>query len=269
MNYIPPKKSLGQNFLKSRSAIHTLITSVGAGIGDTIIEVGPGKGALTLPILETGARVIAFELDERMIEELSSSLSSFIESGHLVLVHRDILEIDIDDYILEGQTYKVIANIPYYITSAIIRKFLESPTPPTAMSLLMQKEVAERIVVRDGKESILSLSVSIYGAVRYLGKVSRTAFSPPPKVDSAMVLFTPYSKPVFEHKVLYEKFFSFIKCAFSQKRKQVINNLELLMPRKVLEGVFVKRNLPLTIRAEKIKREDWEYIVHALKDYSF
>lgn len=254
------KKSLGQNFLKSRKAIHQMIDAAGTKSNDLIIEIGPGKGALTKPILETGARVIAFELDERMIDYLNTELSNYVQSGQLLIIHRDVLDIDMDEFFGKKGNYKVIANIPYYITNAIIRKFLETQYQPTDMSLLMQREVAERIVVRDGKESILSLSVSVFGEARYIGKVDRKYFSPSPKVHSAIVHIGDISH---ERLALNNQdlFFEIIKTAFSQKRKKCIKNLEKIADKKIWQDIFSELEIDDNTRAEQINIDTWLQIL--------
>ncbi len=254
------KKSLGQNFLKSKRAIHQMITAAGTKSDDVIVEIGPGKGALTKPILETGARVIAFELDERMIDYLKTELSEYVESGQLDIIHQDVLNIDMDNFFGTLGDYKVIANIPYYITNAIIRKFLETQCQPTDMSLLMQREVAERIVVRDGKESILSLSVSAFGDARYIGKVDRKYFSPSPKVHSAIL----HIANISHEKIPIEKqelFFEIIKTAFSQKRKKCIKNLEKIADKKIWQEIFSNLDIDENTRAEQININMWLQIL--------
>jgi len=257
---LQPKKSLGQNFLKSKKAISTMITSPEITENDIVVEIGPGKGALTKPLLETGATVIAFELDHRMIELLKQTLAEYISSGKLVLIHQDVLEADIRQH-TEGKSYKVVANIPYYITNLIIRTFLSSDHQPSAMCLLIQKEVAERIVSRDGKESILSLSVKLYGVPKYIMKVGRQYFSPSPKVDSAVILVSDIGRasvasPDFEHT-----FFEVVKTAFSQKRKKAIKNLQKLAEKKFWEAIFNECKVSIDARAEAISFEKWTTII--------
>jgi 16S rRNA (adenine1518-N6/adenine1519-N6)-dimethyltransferase len=149
------KKSLGQNFLNAPQVVAKMIDALGITRDDLVVEVGPGKGALTKALLERGARVHAYELDQRMVEYLNEHLADYIESKQLQIVQGDILEADVCAD-LQGKNYRVVANIPYYITNAIIRYFLESDHQPTSMSLLVQKEVADRIA-RDEHESILRL----------------------------------------------------------------------------------------------------------------
>jgi len=255
------KKSLGQNFLKSKKAIYQMIDSAQTNATDTIIEIGPGKGALTRPILETGARVIAFELDSRMIDFLQIELSEYIDSGKLEIIHQDVLDIDMDSFFGKLGNYKVIANIPYYITNAIIRKFLETTYQPTDMSLLMQKEVAERIVVRDGKQSILALSVSVFGIPRYIAKVERKYFSPSPRVDSAIIHIRKISHQYLKTSAEQKIFFDIIHAGFAHKRKKLFKNLTNLIDKNDLEKIFDSVSLNRDIRAEKVPLNHWLKII--------
>lgn len=244
-----PKKSLGQNFLKSTKAISDIVASGRLSKNDTVLEIGPGKGALTEKLLETGAKVVAVEADGELIQTLQEKFLVDIEKGKLELIHGDILEISIKD--LKLKKYKIIANIPYYITGAIIRKFLEANLQPELMVLLVQKEVAERIVARDGKQSILSMSVKVYGEPKIISKVSARYFSPTPKVDSAIILVDNISKKNFKN--LTEKdFFEVIKTAFGQKRKTLIKNLSNLYDRQVLADKFLCLGISKNSRAEDL-----------------
>ena len=164
------KKHLGQNFLKSKKAIYAMIDAASVSSEDLVVEIGPGKGAITGPLLERASKVVAFEKDKDLIPLLENM---YAQTGKLSLYEQDVLEFDSGLLRLHAKSYKVVANIPYYITGAIFRHFLESSFQPTSMTLLVQKEVAERIVCRDGKESILSLSIKAYGNPRYVLKVGR------------------------------------------------------------------------------------------------
>ncbi|MCI5051459.1 MAG: 16S rRNA (adenine(1518)-N(6)/adenine(1519)-N(6))-dimethyltransferase RsmA [Candidatus Pacebacteria bacterium] len=254
------KKSLGQNFLKSKKAISAMISAPEISRGDIVVEIGPGKGALTRPLLETGATVIAFELDQRMVGYLKEEFTEYIDNKKLILVHQDVLEVDIKEF-TKGKPYKVVANIPYYITNLIVRNFLSNVYQPTAMCLLIQKEVAERIVSRDGKESILSLSVKIFGDPKYIAKVARQYFSPSPKVDSAIILISDINRQYVPNSKDEEEFFEVIKAAFAQKRKQAIKNLSKLKPRSYWEEIFNSLDLEKKVRAEDITFQKWLQIV--------
>jgi 16S rRNA (adenine1518-N6/adenine1519-N6)-dimethyltransferase len=225
---IKAKKSLGQNFLKSQKAISEIINAGHINPDDTILEIGPGKGVLTEKLLEKAGKVIAIEKDLELISFLNEKFANEISSKKLLILNEDILEFS-DFSILTG-TYKIIANIPYYITGAIIRKFLESKFQPERMVLLVQKEVAERIVARDKKESILSISVKAYGLPKYIEKVSARYFSPQPKVDSAILLIANISKKLFtENNISELVFFELVKTGFAHKRKVLSSNLKPLL----------------------------------------
>jgi 16S rRNA (adenine1518-N6/adenine1519-N6)-dimethyltransferase len=252
------KKSLGQNFLNAPQVVAKMIDALGITRDDLVVEVGPGKGALTKALLERGTRVHAYELDQRMVEYLNEHLADYIESKQLQIVQGDILEADVCAD-LQGKNYRVVANIPYYITNAIIRYFLESDHQPTSMSLLVQKEVAERIA-RDEHESILSLSVKAYGEPRFLTKVPARYFSPQPKVDSAVITISGISRENFSDEIHEERFFTVIKTAFAHKRKQLASNLAgLWFNKERWQELLQERGYQTTARAEVLKLADWLY----------
>lgn len=254
------KKSLGQNFLKSKKAIYAMLEASTVSENDTIIEIGPGKGAITESLLETGARVIAFELDQRMIEFLNEKFKPFVESKKLELIHQDILTADTRAAI--GETpYKIVANIPYYITNLILRTLLSSEHQPTSMCLLVQREVAERIVARGEKESILSLSVKLYGNPRYVMKVSRKYFAPIPKVDSAIIMINDINRNNVPNENFEKAYFNIVKTAFAQKRKQAIKNLQKLESKERWQEIFQSCGIEKKIRAEDIPFGVWLQIV--------
>ena len=164
---------------------------------DVILEIGPGKGKLTERLLENSEHVIAIEKDNELFEFLKEKFSAQIKNGSLVLIHDNILNFNASAYGLAPSAYKIIANIPYNITGAILKKFLTADRQPERMVLLVQKEVAERIVARDGKESILSISVKAYGEPKMVMKVPARYFSPAPKVDSAVIAINNISRKNF------------------------------------------------------------------------
>lgn len=253
------KKSLGQNFLHAPNVISAMAKAGEVGIDDKILEIGPGKGALTKKLLEIGAKVIAIEKDDRAIPFLNEKFLENVKSGQLSILNTDILEID-DNYLKNLGKYKIIANIPYYITGELIRKFLESHNPPEQMVIMVQKEVAKRIV--DEKESILSISVKVYGEAKYICTVPRKFFRPMPNVDSAVILIQNISKKFFEESGIDEKlFFEILKAGFAHKRKFVIRNLEDKIPKEILEKCWLNYNFPQDLRAENITVEMWKKIV--------
>ncbi len=185
-----PKKQFGQNFLTSIPARIAIVEAGEITKEDTVLEIGPGKGFLTKGLLEKGSHVIALEKDRDLLPLLQESFSSEVSSGQLTLLEGDVLAFDPSNSQLVTGNYKLIANIPYYITGAIISRFLSEVAQPSLMVILIQREVAERVVARDGKESLLSLSVKVYGEPKIVNRVSSGSFFPAPKVDSAVLQIT-------------------------------------------------------------------------------
>ena len=249
-----PKKSLGQNFLKSENILNLMCQTSSVKEGEVVLEIGPGKGSLTKKILSSGALVIAIEKDDELFAFLKEKFNQEIDEGKLKLINQDILDWQTDEVKTD---YKIVANIPYNITGLIIKKFLSDKKLPKSMTLLVQKEVAERIVARNNKESILSLSVKAYGQVKYIKKVSKKLFSPSPKVDSAIINIFNISKDNFPQKELENKFFSLIKVGFSHKRKVLIKNLEIIAPKEKLEKCFQELKIDTKIRPEDVSLDKW------------
>jgi len=257
-----PKKSLGQNFLTSKSIAGDIIKTANLSKEDTVLEIGPGKGFLTEELLKKAGEVIAIEKDDRLIEYLQEKFSKEIADKKLKVIHEDILEFEPVKYGLKDGDYTVVANIPYYITGYIMRLFLESNNQPKKMVLMVQKEVAERIIANDGKESILSVSVKAYGTPYYIKKVPAEVFSPQPKVDSAILLIDDISKDMFDDKKQEEKFFEIVKKGFAHKRKTLSNNLsEYGNIGKTLELCEISPK----IRAEKLSTDQWLKLSEKLK----
>lgn len=240
-----------------------MVAASGAKKGDLVLEIGPGMGVLTEALLATEANVVAIEKDDRLIPILEEKFKKEIASGRLKLVHGDVLEEN-----FEIKNYKVVANIPYYITGQVIRKFLEEENQPESMTLLLQKEVAERIVARDRKESLLSLSVKAYGEPKLVGKVPRGAFQPAPNVDSAIVHIGNISKEKFTrlNLVTEKKFFDLIHAGFAHKRKQLLPNLSVLSSKDALLSAFQICNLNSKCRAEDVSIETWFKLCKILSD---
>jgi 16S rRNA (adenine1518-N6/adenine1519-N6)-dimethyltransferase len=260
------KKSLGQNFLHAPHIVGKMIHDIGVDKTSTVLEAGPGKGVLTRGLLDTGARVLAVEKDDRAIPFLSEKFAPEIASGQLTVIHGDILEFDPKAAGLARGKYLVAANIPYYITGEFLRTFLETDCAPQKMMLMLQKEVAKRITGgTDGKkESILSISVKAYGIPKYIETVPARHFRPVPKVDSALILIDAISKDFFMKNGSVElsesDFFTIVKTGFAHKRKVLIKNLENLIPRDVLTKKWQEMGLSPTIRAEDLTLEQWRSI---------
>ncbi len=251
------KKSLGQNFLKSKGALLAMCKAGELTGNDIVLEIGPGKGALTEYLLKEAKKVIAVEKDYDLAIFLSEKFKKEVVDGKLVLVQGDILEKDPSIYGLKDGKYKLIANIPYNITGAIFKKFLSGPVKPSIMTLLVQKEVAERVVARDKKESILSISVKVYGIPKYITKVSKKYFSPSPKVDSAIIQITSISNKLFKNKELESWFFQILKAGFAHKRKVLKSNLNIIAKTEDINQVFEKLQINGKSRAENIEIGTW------------
>lgn len=247
------KKHFGQHFLTDAHAIEKMCEAAHVQEENNTIEIGPGKGVLTLALLERGATVYAIEKDNDLIPLLEERFAEYIQKGRLVLIHKDIR--DIDDSVLPQGDYKLIANIPYYITGEIIRLFLTRTHHPTSITILIQEEVARRIC-NDEKTNLLQLSVCAYGTPHYIKKVKAGSFNPPPKVDSAIIHISNISKDNFQH-VSEKRFFDILHAAFNQKRKTVLKSLSVLEPKeKVLKALILSQIEP-NARPEDISLEQW------------
>lgn len=247
-------RRLGQHFLNAQWVARDLVAAVAPKSDEVIVEVGPGRGALTEKLLATGNTVVAIEKDEKLAEFLLEKFKSEIANGKLHLMQGDIRDGDTYD-VLDGRPYVVAANIPYYITGEIIRDFLTAGHQPRALALLIQKEVAERIVARDGKESILSLSVKAYGSPRIIAKVPAGAFSPPPSVDSAIILIENVSRDFFR-EISEERFFQIVKTGFASKRKKLVGNLAGSFADA--RGAFARCGIEENARAEDLTLPKWQ-----------
>ena len=275
-----PSKALGQNFLRDQNLARKIAEAGDIQAGDLVLEIGPGEGILTTQILARGARVVAVEKDERLCKLLAEKFANQIQSGSLVLVHDDILKLDplpTSPLAGGGVPYKLIANIPYYITGAILRKFLTAKHQPECMVLMLQKEVAERIVARDGRESILSISVKVFGNPKILFRVRRGAFRPAPNVDSAVLVIENISRERFHlpptpsqregetflpfgrrnKEGVEENFFKILRAGFAHPRKKLSSNLSgLLLPKQGF-GNFGKMGVGENARAENLTLAQW------------
>ncbi len=274
------KKSLGQNFLRDERVLDKIISAGELSSEDNVLEIGPGEGALTKKLLAKAGRVIAVEKDSRLKDtdsalqklneinkrQASAGQESGVLPDNLTIYFEDILDINLPKVLKENNFdkngYKVIANIPYYITGKIIRLLFEQEIKPKLIVLLVQKEVAERICALKGRESILSLSVKYFAQSEIVDYVSREVFEPVPKVDSAILKIRPFKlseKSYLEDENLERDFFRLVKIGFSSPRKVLINNLKngLQLDRSSLEQIFKKLQLNPTIRAEKLTLQQW------------
>ena len=241
------KKSLGQNFLMHARIAERIALTAHLAPGTTVFEIGPGTGMLTRELLKLAGKVIALEADAELYEKLQVDFASEIAGGQLELIHGDIRTFTIDTL---PKGYALVANIPYYLTGEIFRMFLSADNQPSAMTLLVQKEVAERIS-RAKKESILSLSVKVYGEPKYEFTVPRGAFSPAPKVDSAVLTVRNISRKNFSSREQEERFFELLHAGFAHKRKFLRKNLVDVGHPQAME------HIPEKARAEDVELADW------------
>ena len=262
------KKSLGQNFLRDEKILQKIADFAQIEKNDTVIEVGPGEGTLTKILLEKAKKVIAIEKDVELVEKLKEKFKLKIENFKLEIICNDILEIEnLFDLPINKKGYILVGNIPYYITGAIFKKFLENPPmdkQPNSITFVVQKEVAERILARDGKESILSISVKVYGEPKFGGIIKAGSFYPKPKVDSAIISIENISKEKFK-EIDPQFFFEILKMGFAHKRKFLLRNLSRrVLDTLELKKIFEKCGIAEMARAEDLKVEDWLNLVENL-----
>lgn len=249
------KKTLGQNFLKNRRVVLKMIEKADLKKNDLVLEIGPGKGFLTKELLAEKIQVIALEKDRRMIEFLKEKFSKNLENkktSNLKIISGDALEINYQKLNLKNGKFKIVANLPYYITGKFLSNILSNKIKPEKVILLLQKEVVERITDKK-KSSLLSLSVQVYGNVKKIMSVSKSNFSPQPKIDSAILEISEISKINFTNKNFEKQFFNFLKLSFSEKRKKMIKNLSKEFSKEKLEKIFSSFNIDLKIRAEDLQ----------------
>lgn len=247
---IKPSKGLGQHFLVDADSLHAIIEAGDVTADDTVLEIGPGLGVMTGPLTEQAKQVVAVEADPVLGELLRRQPPS-----NLQVAEQDIMTFDLSAL---PTGYKVVANIPYYLTSRIFRLLLEAPNPPSVMSLLIQKEVAERIVAKPGKLSVLALSVQYYAQAELVLVVERHKFWPAPKVDSAVLRVVRREQPAFAAEP--DRLFRLIKAGFGEKRKMLKNALAggLNLTTEATAELILQADLGPTVRAQELTLEQWE-----------
>lgn len=256
------KKSLGQHFLNNPTIPRRMCDAAKLAAGETVVEIGPGTGALTAELLQRGAIVHAIETDARAVEVLHERFADEIMAKKLVILERDVRTLATSELALPDHGFKVVANIPYYLSGQLFRTFLDTPCQPSDLVFLVQREVAERIA-REKKSSLLSLSVATFGTPSYICTVKRGNFTPPPAVDSAIIAVHNIHRDHFA-TLSQEHFFTLLHLGFGQKRKQLLGNLAGQYDRTHLEVVFTQLELPLTIRAEDLTLTTWLALANAL-----
>ncbi len=252
------KKSLGQHWLFDRPTLDLIAAAASVVQTDTVLEIGPGFGSLTKVLALRARKVIAVEKDAGLTRKLNSQLPSNVD-----LVIADILKFNLGAL---PKGYKVVANIPYYLTSNLLHILLESPNPPSEMALLVQKEVAERITAKPPNMSVLALSVQYYAVPSVIKVVPRVLFDPPPKVDSALIRIIRRDRPAFMADS--KRLFRIIKAGFSSKRKQLKNSLSsgLNLAPEIVVGVLGQVGVKPQARAQELGLADWQRLYRVLSD---
>ncbi|MBI4312124.1 MAG: ribosomal RNA small subunit methyltransferase A [Chloroflexi bacterium] len=248
------KKGLGQNFLVGQDVVRTILTAAEVSRGDTIVEVGPGLGILTQELVAAAGKVIAVEMDRELARVLADDLA---DAGNLTVVAEDAREADVSG-LTGGASYKLVANLPYYAASPILRHFLESERPPVLAVIMVQREVARNMTAKPGEMSLMSVGVQLYGSPRIVGYVPPSAFYPQPKVTSAVVRIDVYPNPAVD---LDDRghFFDVVRAGFSAPRKQLRNALSggLGVPTEEALALLSASGIDPQRRAESLSLEEW------------
>ncbi len=255
------RKGLGQHFLIDDEVLEAIVAAAELDSTDTVIEVGPGLGIMTAELAKQAGWVIAIELDNK----LAAILKKTLPHDNIVILNEDVLGTD-PKAMLQGRApsfpaalspYKVVANLPYYITSPVLRHFLEASVKPEVMVVMVQKEVAEAIVAGPGRRSVLSISVQFYGRPSIVAHVPASSFYPAPEVDSAVVKIEVYPRPPVD--VDEEGFFALVRAGFTATRKQVANSLAqgLKLPKAEALGLLGEADIDPQRRAETFTLEEW------------
>jgi 16S rRNA (adenine1518-N6/adenine1519-N6)-dimethyltransferase len=258
---LQPSKSLGQHFLTDDAVLERIVAAAEVNRSDIVLEIGAGLGHLTAHLAEAAREVVAVEVDDRLAAPFRETVAGH---ANVRLVIGDILELD-PAMLLGGQPYKVVANLPYAITSAVLRHLLEASVPPQRMVVTVQREVAERIVARGGRMSLLAVSVQFYGQPRLLFRLKPGLFFPPPEVESAVIRIDRHpSLPVEVSDA--SKFFRVVRAGFSQPRKQLRNSLAAglgLEPEAVV-AALERAGIEPRQRAERLTLADWSRLASVL-----
>jgi 16S rRNA (adenine1518-N6/adenine1519-N6)-dimethyltransferase len=256
-----PKKSLGQNFLVEQDVLRKIVAAAQLTKNDAVLEIGPGLGALTRRLAEAAGRVVAVELDDRLIPILQHELRDLC---NVQVIHADVLAVAPGD--LVGAPYVVVANLPYYITAAILRHLVESHPRPRRMVLTVQREVAERLTAEPGDLSLLAVSVQVFGAVSQVAQIKAGSFYPRPEVDSAVIRVDTYPRPLFD-PVDEGHFFRVLKAGFALRRKQLRNSLSagLRLDKAQVEAALDAAGIDPRRRAETLAIAEWVSLARELE----
>lgn len=266
-----PIKKFGQNFLTSEPIIERILQAAGIGPEDTVVEIGPGYGALTFLLAKRATRVYAIEKDRDLAAHLRQAINER-RISNLHIIEADIRDISVSEILQKNKPYKLIGNIPYYITGFLFRKFLEAEKQkPEIIIFMTQQEVAERIVSHEPKHSLLSVSVQAYGTPAIIERVPRSFFSPSPKVDSVVISVSHISSALFNKAGVSEKrFFDILRAGFSHPRKLLVSNLSrtLKIPRENVLQAFRASDIKEKARASELSVEQWFRIARIMNQES-
>lgn len=279
-NHLWTKKSMGQNFLVDRGALDKIVKAAELSESDTVLEIGPGLGTLTEELVKGAGKVITIEKDERLGQLLNCYITKLLENGeitkqqfnNLTIIPGDALKFSPKSYSLTANSYKLVANIPYYITSKILEKFLSSYDKPELIVLLVQKEVAERICAKAGGLSLLAVSVQYYGDPEIIDIIPNSSFFPAPEVESAILRIkignnlTAKNNTKTPQKVSEKEFFKVVRAGFRARRKTLFNNLKIGtdLNSGQIEQILDKMGLNRNVRAQELTVEQWRELANRI-----
>lgn len=255
-----PKKALGQHWLEDRSALQSIVEVAEVSEGDEVLEIGPGTGTLTEILLEYRANILALEFDSEAIRPLRKRFARQLDT-QIRIVEGDIRSFDLGQM---PKDYKIVANIPYYLTANLFRKLIDSDNKPSIASLLVQKEVAERVVAKPGQMSFVAVALQLFYEVSKGEVVPAYLFTPPPKVDSQILILTKRAKPLFADLDV-DKFFSLVKAGFNERRKKLKTSLKSGVGEDVdILEAMTRAQIGPDVRAQELSLEQWHDLYLAL-----
>lgn len=275
--HIRPHKDRGQHFLAERSVLEKIVSTADIHRDDVVVEVGPGFGLMTLLLARRAKKVIAVEIDRKLVEALQAQTAG---CRNLEIVHNDILRFQPRDYGLQDRKYIIVANLPYRITSFFLRKFLTRPPRPSFFTLLVQKEVGERICAQPGQMSKLAVSVQFYAVPKIIDIVPRSCFWPQPEVDSVLITLATKSAEILQRQLLRagtdeKRFFRLVQFGFSSKRKQLQNNLAAgwrsyagqKVEKEKVRDILKKAGIHENARAQDLSLDQWLDVSRAVENF--
>jgi 16S rRNA (adenine1518-N6/adenine1519-N6)-dimethyltransferase len=260
---VKARKSLGQNFLIDSSILKMIVDAAELTLADTVIEVGPGLGVLTEQLAAHAGNVISIELDDALFSYLQKK---FAGKSQVTIIHEDVLKTDISQLAEKKKEYKVVANLPYSITSPVLHHFINANLKPQMMVVMVQKEVAENITAGPDDMSALAIGLRIYASSKIIGLVPAASFYPVPKVDSAVIRFDFFSKPAVEVDNI-DKFLDVVRCGFRSPRKQIRNSLATGLKIDTLRAEYLleKAKIDIQLRPQALGMEDWQRLYNVVK----